>query len=93
MIDHLGRQPDPEVDRHARADFSGDTAYVITRIIFKCEKIKAPFAIIDKLRCKLDLMNMTVTGPDYRTHALIRMNDRYRHVIINEEERIQDTTL
>ena len=51
--------------------------YVVTRIIFRRDKFKAPFAVVDKLRCKLDLMNVTPHG-DYRSNVYDRMCDKYR---------------
>ena len=53
--------------------------YVVTRIVFKREKMKAPVAAIDKLRCKLDLINFSA-GLNYRAHVLRRLTDKYRLV-------------
>jgi hypothetical protein len=72
----------------ARWDIVVGGTYVVTRIIFRREKLKAPFSVVDKLKCKLDLMNVTPHG-DYRENVYNRMCDKYR--LQNQRENESET--
>lgn len=61
-----------------RWDVVADETYVVTRITFRREKFKAPFALLCKLRCKLDLVNFSAKD-DYRQYMLVRLQDKFRH--------------
>jgi hypothetical protein len=52
--------------------------YLVAKISFKREKVGRKFAVTDKLRCHLDLINVDCTSSDYRRHAHARQMDKYR---------------
>jgi hypothetical protein len=56
--------------------------YVVTSMTFKKVKFQAPHSWLEKLKCKLTLMNLTISsGDEYRAFALERMLDRLRNPI------------
>ncbi len=53
-----------------RWDVVAGGTYVVYRLILRREKYRAPFSLLEKLRCKLNLMNYTADDENYRQHVL-----------------------